>query len=106
VAGAIHRGVRRGDERVVAAESRLFPHHPEAIHNLPDTGVMRGQRLDWNGDSSVLLAEGRFLAFNVDLEHTNDLRSPAHMQVEFGRTNFITRSLLGYSEWNYPKVGR
>ncbi len=79
-----------------------FPTIREAIHNLPDTGVMRWQRLDWNGESPVLLAEGRLLAFSVDLEHTNDLRATAHVQVEFGRTNFITRSLLGYAEWEYP----
>lgn len=79
-----------------------FPTIREAIHNLPDTGVMRGQRLDWNGDSPMLLAEGRILAFSVDLEHTNDVRSPAHVEVEFGRTSFFTYSLLGYAEWGYP----
>lgn len=79
-----------------------FPTIREAVRRLPETGVIRSQRLEWSGPSPLLLAEGRFLAFSVDLDHTGDIRSPAHLQVEFGREGLLTHSLLGYAEWPYP----
>lgn len=79
-----------------------FPVVREAIQNLPETGVLRGQRLDWNGESPVMLAEGRVLALSVDLDQSGEVRSPAHLQIEFARTNFFTHSLFGYAEWHYP----
>jgi hypothetical protein len=69
---------------------------------LPLTGEIRAGRLEGTGDSPRMLAEGTFLAFSVDLNHTGELRSPAHVQVEFGRTEVRVRSLLGYVELAYP----
>jgi hypothetical protein len=75
----------------------------EAIGRLPEQGEIREGKLDWPGDSPQLLAEGRFLAFAVDLNHGGQVRSPAHVQIEFGRDSFYVLSLLGYRECAYPK---
>ena len=79
-----------------------FPTVREAIQQLPPDGEIRAGKLDWHGDSPRLLAEGPFLAFNVDLNHAAEFRSPAHVQIEFGRDNFFVYSLLGYAEGRYP----
>jgi hypothetical protein len=72
----------------------------EGIERLPDAGEIRQGRLDWRGPSPQLLAEGTFLALSVDLEHTNGLRSPAHVQVEFGKEGWVAYSLFG--GWGAP----
>ena len=59
-----------------------FPIIGEAIRALPAEGRIRSGRLDWPGPSPVCLADGRFLAFIVDLDHTGEARSPAHVQVK------------------------
>jgi len=74
----------------------------EGINQLSEEGEIRAGRLNWRGDSPQLLAEGTFLAISVDLEHTNNLRSPAHVQAEFGKENCLLYSLLGYAEVQYP----
>ena len=51
------------------------------------------------------LAEGRFLAFTVDVDHAGDLRSPAHLQLEFGQDDFVAHSLFGYATRRYPHRG-
>jgi hypothetical protein len=79
-----------------------FPTIRSAILQLPAEGEIRSATLNWRGDSPQMLAEGRFLAFSVDLNHSGDLRSPAHVQVEFGRGGFRVRSLFGYMEGRYP----
>lgn len=75
----------------------------QGIEKLPDEGEVRFGKLNWSGDSPKLLAEGTFLALSVDLEHTGELRSPAHVQVEFGKETYFVHSLLGYTEARYPK---
>jgi hypothetical protein len=75
----------------------------EAIHGLPPQGELRSGKLEWAGDSPVCLAEGRFLALVVDLDHIGKARSPAHVQVEFGRADFKIYSLLGYVRGVYPQ---
>ena len=82
--------------------SVCFPTITAAIKQLPDQGEIRAGRLNWHGESPVLLAEGGFLAFDVDLEHTGQIQSPAQVRIEFGRDSFRVFSLLGYHEWNYP----
>ena len=72
-----------------------FPTIGEAIRGLPPQGEIRAGSLDWTGPSPARLAEGRFLAIAVDLDHTGEARSPAHVQVEFGRADFKVYSLLG-----------
>jgi hypothetical protein len=80
-----------------------FPTVRAAIGQLPAKGQMQSGRLNWTGDSPVLLAEGHFLAFVVDTNHAGTLRSPAQIQVEFGRDDIYFYSLAGYREWPYPK---
>ena len=80
-----------------------FPQISEAIRQLPPQGELRLGKLDWQGPTPLRLAEGRFLALVVDLDHTGEARSPAQVQVEFGRTNCMVFSLLGYVQGAYPQ---
>lgn len=80
-----------------------FPMVREAIQHLPDEGEIRAGRLEWRGGTPRLLAAGTFLALSVDLDRSGEVRSPAHVEVEFGRENFLIRSILGYVELRYPK---
>ncbi|HEY1489561.1 MAG TPA: hypothetical protein VGF90_00865, partial [Verrucomicrobiae bacterium] len=75
------------------------------IKNLPDSGQIRFAKLDWRGDAPKLLAEGRFLAFDVDLDHDDKINSTADVQVEFGQDTVWCDSLLGYTEIPYPDAG-
>ena len=47
-----------------------FPTIGEAIRQLPPQGELRSGRLDWPGPTPARLAEGRFLALVVDLDHS------------------------------------
>lgn len=80
-----------------------FPTISAAIAQLPADGKIRTGKMDWRGKSPTLLAEGKFLALSVDLEHTGAIRSPAQVQLEFGKTNLLLHSLLGYAAVNYPR---
>jgi hypothetical protein len=80
-----------------------FPTISAAIAQLPAAGEIRSGKMDWRGASPQLLAEGQFLALSVDPEHTGEIRSPAHVQIEFGKTNLLIHSLLGYAEVDYPR---
>jgi hypothetical protein len=79
-----------------------FPTVGEAILALPPQGEIRNGILIWSGPSRCLLAEGRFLGIAVDPKHTGEVRSTAHMQVEFGRAEFKIRCLLWQGEVAYP----
>jgi hypothetical protein len=81
-----------------------FPAVTEAIRGLPPQGEIRNGLLDWTGHSPKRLAEGRFLAITADLDHTGEGRSPAHVQVEFGRRDFRVYSLLGDFRGAYPQT--
>jgi hypothetical protein len=74
-----------------------------AISQMPAQGEVRGGKLQWPGDSPVRLAENRFLAIAVDLDHSGEMRSPAHVQVEFGREDLKVFSLLGFVQSAYPR---
>ena len=74
-----------------------------AIDRLPPQGEIRGGVLIWSGDSPLTLAENRFLALTIDLKHEGQARSPAHVQVEFGRYSAKIFSLFGYVEAKYPR---
>jgi hypothetical protein len=74
-----------------------------AIHNLPTAGDIRAGRLSWPGHTPQLLAEGRFLAFIADPNHSGQIHSPADVQIEFGRESVRIISLLGYTEQDYPR---
>jgi len=80
-----------------------FPTVREAIRQMPTEGDIRSGKLNWRGDSARLLAEGRFLAISVDLDRAGDIRSPAHLQLEFGKEDFLAHSLFGYVEGRYPR---
>jgi hypothetical protein len=79
-----------------------FPTIGEAIRQLPPLGALRSGRLDWHGPTPARLAEGRFLAIVVDLDHSGEARSPAPVQVEFGRSNCEVFSLFGCVQEAYP----
>jgi len=79
-----------------------FPTIDAAIKSLPAAGEIRSGKLDWHGDSSQLLAEGKFLAFDVDLNHAGQISSTADLQIEFGAESVCVSSLLGYTEISYP----
>jgi hypothetical protein len=70
---------------------------------LPDAGKISAGKLDWRGDSPQSLAEGKFLALDVDLNHSGQIRSTADVQVEFGAESVRVFSLLGYVEFFYPQ---
>jgi hypothetical protein len=79
-----------------------FPTISAAIQKMPATGEIRSGKLDWHGDSPQLPAEGKFLAFDVDLDHSGQIHSTADVQIEFGRDSVRVFSLLpGYSEIFY-----
>jgi hypothetical protein len=84
-------------------QTAWFPTIREAIRQLPEQGEMKAGKLNWSGDSPISLAEGHFLAFVVDTNHSGALRSPAQVQIEFGRGDIYFYSLAGYTAWPYPK---
>src|SRR5512140_1083235 len=51
-----------------------FPVITTAIRLLPDRGQIQAGRLDWQEPSPSVLAQGRFLAFVVDLRHEGTAR--------------------------------
>ena len=81
----------------------VFPSWEPPIQKLPATGEIRSGRLDWPDHAPELLAEGRFLALDVDLDHSGQISSAADVQIEFGRETVRVFSLLGYWEWPYPR---
>ena len=82
---------------------RYVPVLAGAIEKLPAQSQVRWQRLEWHTNSPVMLAENRFLSLSVDLERSGQLRSVAHVQFEFGRSNVVVHSLLGYVVVPYPQ---
>ena len=77
-----------------------FPIIESAIENLPPDGQIHFGQLEWTG-APQMLAEGRFLALDVDPDHTGQLRSAADIQVEFGRDSARIFSLFGYTDFYY-----
>jgi len=75
----------------------------EAITRMPAQGAVQSGTLDWPGESPVKLAENHFLALVVDLQHAGTIRSPAHLQVEFGRNDFEVISLGRYLRIPYQR---
>jgi hypothetical protein len=80
-----------------------FPVIQTAIDHLPQQGVLHHGQLDFPAESPQRLAENRFLAITVDLDHSGDVRSPAHIQVELGRSDLELFSLLGFVQVPYPR---
>lgn len=84
-------------------DSNCFPVIGTAIQKLPATGEILSGRLDWLGQPSELLAEGRFLALEVDLDHSGQITPTADVQIEFGRQTVRIFSLFGYLDCPYPR---
>lgn len=80
----------------------IFPVVDAAVNELPTQGEIRAGRLLWTEESPLMLAEGKILAFSVDLEHGGVLRSPADFQFEFGKDSIRIFSLFGEGELFYP----
>src|SRR5215472_4200638 len=59
--------------------ARCFPVIQTAVENLPSDGQIQSGKLDWGGPSFQNLAEGSFLAFDVDLYHSGQFRSTADL---------------------------
>jgi hypothetical protein len=84
-------------------DDNCFPTIRAAIQNLPDAGKISFGKLDWHDGPPEMLAEGKFLAFDVDPNHSGQIHSStADMQIEFGKTSVRVFSLLGYMEFFYP----
>ena len=79
-----------------------FPVITDAIRQMPADGEIRGGTLHWRGESPFPLAERHALALAVDLNHSGNRRSPAHIQVEFGRADCLVISLFGSRSAPYP----
>jgi hypothetical protein len=79
-----------------------FPTIHAAIQNLPAAGEIRSGRLNRSGVSPQSLAEGKFLAFDIDPNHSGQIQSTADLQIEFGKETVRTFSLLGYEDFQYP----
>jgi hypothetical protein len=80
-----------------------FPTIRAAIQDMPDAGKISSGKLDWRGESSQMLAEGKFLAFDVDLNHSGQIHSAtADLQIEFGKESVRVFSLPGYADFFYP----
>jgi hypothetical protein len=72
----------------------------QAIVRLPESAsISRGQLNGPLGPS--LLAENRCLSVAVDLTHSGDARTGAHVQIEFGRHDLQIHSLLGFTTVPY-----
>jgi hypothetical protein len=83
-------------------DDSCFPVVSTAIQKLPATGEIRSGKLDWHGDPSQLMAEGQFLAFDVDVNHSGQIHSTADLQIEFGADSIRLFSMLGYADLFYP----
>ncbi len=89
-----------------AVHAAWFPVIGAAVAQLPPNGELRSGVLDWQGDPLARLAEGRCLAFTVDMKHEARARLPAHVQVEFGDREVRVFSLLGFVQKPYPPQWR
>jgi hypothetical protein len=83
-------------------EDGCFPIIRAAIQNLPAAGEIRFGRLNWSGASPQSLADGKFLAFDIDPNHSGQIQSTADFQIEFGRKAVRVFSLFGYQDFQYP----
>jgi hypothetical protein len=76
----------------------------QALLRLPEKGQIRNQVLVLPGfPQPTLLAEGRVLAFAVDMSEQNRPGSTSDFLVEFHRNDFQVCSLLGCLALDYPR---
>ncbi len=79
-----------------------FPQVTKAVQQLPETGKIDDGKLVWSEPSPQILSENRFLALVVDLTHSGQARSTAHVQLEFGATDLVVFSIFGNCTFPYP----
>ncbi len=79
-----------------------FPVISAAVEHLPQTGAIRAGRLECGGDPVQPLAESRFIAFAIDLQHAGQARSPSQIQFELGQSGLRIYSVFGLAEVPYP----
>src|SRR5439155_10148964 len=82
--------------------ARWFPVVSAAVEHLPETGAIHAGRLECGGEPVQPLAESRFIAFAIDLQHAGQARSPSQIQIEFGQSNLRIYSVFGLAEIRYP----
>ena len=87
---------------VWCVDTAWSPTIAQAIRRMPEQGEIRNGRLHWTDPTPRVLGEGHFVAFTFDPRHSGTTRSPAHIQVEFGRDTVRFLSLLGYWDSAYP----
>src|SRR5690348_407146 len=56
-------------------QSRWFAIVSAAIEQLPADGEIRAGKLSWSAESTMALAENRFLSCSIDLKHEGNARS-------------------------------
>jgi len=71
------------------------PEIREAIDALPANSRISRGTLQWTGKEPALIAEGRFLGFGVDMDHTGTVNASSHVLVEFGRNDWRISSVFG-----------
>ena len=74
----------------------------ETLLRLPDQGGIRDGTLAWFGPEPVRLANNSFLSVVVELIPNGSLGLSADLQLEFGRRELRSRSILGYLAVPYP----
>ncbi len=87
-------------ERFVA--SAWLPVITEAVHNLPDSGGIRGGQLQWPAGTMSELARNRFLALRVNPHAAPAPTSAADISLEFLARELSAQSLFGYWSLRYP----
>ena len=81
---------------------RCAPTFAEAIRNLSGAGEIHNGELVWHGAAPKVLAEERFLALVIDLNHSHQIYCTSVLQVEFGRDSIRVASLFGFADFAYP----
>jgi len=67
----------------------------DAIDAVPVESRISGGALQWSGESPVMLAEGPYLGFAVDLDHASQVNASSHLVIELGRTDWQMSSIFG-----------
>jgi hypothetical protein len=80
-----------------------FPAIRQAIRQLPDTGQIQNRELISPRTSTAPLAEGRLLAFVMDVDHTGTPSLASDVRAEFRRHGWALCSALGCFYFDYPK---
>lgn len=75
----------------------IAPTIRDAINSLPVDSSISGGKLVWpaNAPEPVMLAEGPFVSFAVDLDQRGVITTGADVQVQLGRTDWQLTSIFG-----------